>query len=57
MAEQSQALTGGLRATRRLALLSLGAASGAAAIYLITVGTRAGQLIGELILGGRPPDK
>lgn len=55
MAEQSRALTGGLRATRRLALLSLGAASGAAAIYLITVGTRAGQLIGELILGGRPP--
>lgn len=41
--------------TRRLALLSLGAAFGAAAIYLVTVGTRAGQLIGELILGGRPP--
>ena len=55
MEEQSQASTARLRATRRLALLSLGAASGAAAAYLITVGTRAGQLIGELILGGRPP--
>ena len=55
MAEQSKALTASLRATRRLALLSLGAASGAAAIYVITVGTRAGQLLGELILGGRPP--
>ncbi len=44
-----------MRATRRLALLSIGAASGAAATYLITVGTRAGQLIGELILGGGPP--
>ena len=55
MAEQSEALTASLRATRRLALLSLGAASGAAAAYVITVGTRAGQLIGELILGGRPP--
>ena len=55
MADQSQALTVGLRATRRLILLSLGAASGAAATYLIAVGTRAGQLIGELILGGRPP--
>jgi membrane-associated phospholipid phosphatase len=55
MADRSQALTAGVSATRRLALLSLGAASGAVAIYLITVGTRAGQLIGELILGGRPP--
>lgn len=55
MADRSQALTVGVRGTRRLALLSLGAAAGAAATYLITVGTRAGQLIGELILGGRPP--
>lgn len=52
--EESQASTAGLRTTRRLALLSLGAASGAAATYLVTVGTRAGQLMGELILGGRP---
>lgn len=55
MAERSEALTASVRATRRLALLSVGAASGAAAAYLITVRTRAGQLIGELILGGRPP--
>jgi len=55
MVDQSQAPTVGVKLTRRLVLLSLGAASGAAAIYLITVGTRAGQLVGELILGGRPP--
>lgn len=55
MAEEPHAVTRGPGATRRLALLSLATATGAAAIYLFTVGTPAGQLIGELILGGRPP--
>lgn len=42
-------------AAGRLALVSVGAAIGAAVPYALTVGTRAGQLVGELILGGRPP--
>jgi len=25
-------------------------------VYLVTVRTRTGQLLGELMLGGRPPD-
>ena len=41
-------------AAGRLALVSLGAAVVAGALYVVTVGTRAGQLVGELILGGRP---
>ena len=55
MAVQSQRSNESVRATRRLAVLSLGTAFGAAAIYVVTVGTRAGQLMGELILGGRSP--
>jgi membrane-associated phospholipid phosphatase len=55
MADRSQTSIAGVRATRRLALLGLGAAFGAAAVYVVTVGTRAGQLIGGLMLGGRPP--
>ena len=38
----------------RLALLSLATAVVAAVAYILTVSTRAGQLMGELILGGRP---
>ena len=41
-------------AARRLALVGLSAALVAGGLYLVTVGTRAGQLVGELILGGRP---
>lgn len=55
MAEETPTQTLGPRATRRLAILCLGTAAGAGLIYLFTVGTPAGQLIGELILGGRPP--
>lgn len=39
---------------RRLASVAVGAIIAAAAVYWLTVGTRTGQLIGELILGGRP---
>lgn len=42
------------RALRRLAVVSAGSAITALAMYLLTVGTRTGQLVGELILGGRP---
>jgi hypothetical protein len=41
---------------RRLSVVCLAAAAAAAVLYVITVGTPAGQLIGELILGGRPAD-
>lgn len=55
MADQSPALSVGVKLTRRLVLLTIGAAFGAGVAYFVTVGTRAGQLVGELILGGRPP--
>ncbi len=45
---------GAPRAGRRLAIVSVGAAFIAAGLYIVTVGTPAGQLVGELILGGRP---
>jgi membrane-associated phospholipid phosphatase len=45
---------GSRRAAQRLALVGAGAAVVAAVLYFATVRTRAGQLIGELILGGRP---
>jgi membrane-associated phospholipid phosphatase len=38
----------------RLALVSVAATGVAVGLYLATVGTRVGQLVGELILGGRP---
>ena len=38
----------------RLALLSFASAVIAGAAYILTVSTRSGQLMGELILGGRP---
>jgi membrane-associated phospholipid phosphatase len=41
--------------TRRLALVAAAAAGGASITYAVTVGTRAGQLVGGLILGGRTP--
>lgn len=41
------------RAARRLLLVSASAALVAIAIYTVTVQTRVGQLLGELILGGR----
>jgi membrane-associated phospholipid phosphatase len=41
------------RAARRLLLVSITAALVAAALYTVTVQTRLGQLLGELILGGR----
>jgi membrane-associated phospholipid phosphatase len=41
-------------ATGRLAILSLLATAAAAGLYMATVGTRAGQLMSELMLGGRP---
>jgi membrane-associated phospholipid phosphatase len=43
----------GRRATRYLALLSLVTAAATGLVYLFTVGTPLGQLVGELILGGR----
>ena len=46
--------TGERRAALRLAMVGVFAALTAGALYLIAVGTRAGQLVGELILGGRP---
>ena len=46
---------GANRAAWRLVLVSVGAAFAVAVSYFITVGTRTGQLVGELILGGRPP--
>ena len=45
---------GRAQAARRLGLVSAATAIVAAALYLVTVGTRLGQLVGELILGGRP---
>lgn len=42
------------RAGRRLAIVCFGAAVIAGGLYIVTVGTPAGQLVGELILGGRP---
>jgi membrane-associated phospholipid phosphatase len=41
-------------AVRGLLLVSVGAAVVAGGLYLVTVGTRAGQLVGEIMLGGRP---
>jgi membrane-associated phospholipid phosphatase len=43
----------GRRATRSLALVCLSTALATGAVYLFTVGTPLGQLVGELILGGR----
>jgi len=43
----------GRRATRFLLLVSLATAAATGAAYLFTVGTPLGQLVGELILGGR----
>lgn len=45
------------RAVRRLGAVSLGAAVVAIGVYLATVGTRAGQLMSELIIGGRPASR
>ncbi len=42
------------RAVRRLLVVSVGAAAVAGLSYIVTVGTRTGQLVSELILGGRP---
>lgn len=42
------------RAVRRLILVSAAAAVVAAALYVGTITTRTGQLLGELMLGGRP---
>lgn len=42
------------KAIRRLVVVSLGAALIAGVLYVVTVGTRTGQLVSELILGGRP---
>jgi membrane-associated phospholipid phosphatase len=42
------------RVTLRLAFAAVVAAAVAGLLYVLTVGTRAGQLVGELILGGRP---
>lgn len=53
-AARIDASAGASQAGRRLALVSAGAAITALALYLLTVGTRTGQLVGELILGGRP---
>jgi membrane-associated phospholipid phosphatase len=39
---------------RRLVLVCVGAVVVAAILYVATVGTRTGQLVSELILGGRP---
>lgn len=41
-------------AARRLAFVSATSGVVAVVLYVLTVGTRAGQLLGELILGGRP---
>lgn len=43
----------GRRATCYLLLVSLATAAATGAAYLFTVGTPLGQLVGELILGGR----
>lgn len=42
------------RAVRRLVAVAIGAAAVAAFLYLSTITTRTGQLVGELMLGGRP---
>jgi membrane-associated phospholipid phosphatase len=42
------------RVVRRLVVVAIAAAGIAALLYLVTVGTRTGQLVSELILGGRP---
>ena len=47
-------IVGGGRIAARLAVVGLLAAVTAALLYAGTVGTPTGQLIGELILGGRP---
>ncbi|MEP6639284.1 MAG: phosphatase PAP2 family protein [Chloroflexota bacterium] len=39
---------------RSLGFVAIGAAIAAALVYWLTVSTRTGQLVGELILGGRP---
>lgn len=39
---------------RRLIVVAVGASVIAALLYVVTVGTRTGQLVSELILGGRP---
>lgn len=43
------------RAAARFVLVALAAAAVVAATYLVTVGSHAGQLLGELILGGASP--
>lgn len=47
---------GSPRAARRFVLVSAAAAAISCALYVLTVGSRTGQLVGELILGGRPAD-
>ncbi len=42
------------RAVRRLVLVGAGATLVATVLYVSTITTRTGQLVGELILGGRP---
>lgn len=50
------ARTGAARPVRRLLFVSAGAIATASVLYIVTVGSRTGQLVGELILGGRPAD-
>ncbi len=49
----SEAYAGG-RTTWRLAVVGIGATVVAGLVYFGTVGTRGGQLVGALIIGGRP---
>ena len=42
--------------TRRLAFVTVLTTIVTVLVYLVTVTTRTGQLLGELMLGGRPPD-
>jgi membrane-associated phospholipid phosphatase len=44
----------GPKVVRRLIAVCLGATAVAVLLYVVTVGTRTGQLVSELILGGRP---
>jgi membrane-associated phospholipid phosphatase len=44
------------RTARRLALVAILAAAATVVIYVVTIATRTGQLVGALMLGGRPAD-
>lgn len=46
----------GSATARRLVFLTALLVIGTVAVYLLTVSTRTGQLLGALMLGGRPPD-